>query len=324
MEHNSSSSLISLVIPFLNEEGSLRELADRLVENLDKVGRPFEVIFVDDGSSDSGPDILEEIIASDSRFRLIRFTRNFGKAAALSAGFQRAEGDVVITMDADLQDDPSEIPNFLSEIEQGYDVVSGWKKIRHDPVGKTLPSKVFNYMLRKTFKLELNDFNCGFKAYTRRAAKSLNLYGELHRFTPALLNSNGYKVGEIPVQHHARAHGVSKYGFSRLFKGLLDMITVKLMTTYGTRPLHFFGMVAIPFGALGGLMLVYLTALWFLGLGPIGNRPLLLIGILFVITATQLIGIGLTAELLQTKGVSERDKYIVDTDSGVRSSAGDE
>ncbi len=316
-----SFGLISLVVPFYNEEGSVEELIARLVSELEKVGRPFEILLIDDGSSDRGPALVTEFAATDSRVRLISFTRNFGKAAALSAGFQRASGEVIITMDADLQDDPAEITNFLFAIDEGFDVVSGWKKIRHDPIGKTLPSKVFNLMLQKTFDLDINDFNCGFKAYSRRAAKSLNLYGELHRFTPALANSNGFTVTEITVQHHARVHGESKYGISRLFKGLLDLITVKLMTTYSTRPLHFFGMVAMPLGFLGGLILVYLTTLWFLDMGPIGNRPLLLIGILFVITATQLIGIGLTAELLQTKGLSEQDKYIVDSDTGDQSAS---
>jgi glycosyltransferase involved in cell wall biosynthesis len=237
--------------------------------------------------------------------------RNFGKASALSAGIAHCRGDVVITMDADLQDDPKELPHFLQEIDAGHDVVSGWKQIRNDPISKTLPSKFFNYLIRKTFRLDLHDINCGFKAYTRPAARALNLYGELHRFTPALLHAIGFSVKEIPVHHNPRRFGKSKYGFTRFIKGLLDLVTVVLLTRYQARPLHLFGGFAMVIGLLGFCMLFYLAVLWFMGLGPVGNRPLFFLGILLVTTATQLFGVGLIAELLQTSQLTESGKYMV-------------
>lgn len=303
---------VSIVIPFLNEAGSLGELHHKVTAAMALLPQAHEIIFVDDGSDDGGELIAEEIAETDARVRVIRFTRNFGKAAALSAGMAQARGDVIITMDADLQDDPKEIPCFLAKLDEGFDVVSGWKQTRHDPLGKTLPSKVFNRMTAKLFDVDLHDINCGFKAYTRRAAKHLNLYGELHRFTPALLHSAGYRVTEIAVEHHPRMHGVSKYGPMRMIKGLLDIATVKLVTRYQSRPLHFFAMLGLPLLVIGLAFISYLSTLWMLDMGPIGNRPLLLIGVLFVVTGTQVLGVGLVAELLQAAGLRERDKYVVD------------
>jgi glycosyltransferase involved in cell wall biosynthesis len=237
--------------------------------------------------------------------------RNFGKAAALSAGMAFARGDVIVTMDADLQDDPKELPRFFEQIDAGYHVVSGWKQVRNDPFSKTFPSKIFNFLVRKTFKLDLHDINCGFKAYTQDAARALNLYGELHRFTPALLHGMGYSVKEIAVHHNPRKFGRSKYGASRFIKGLFDLITVVLLTRYQSRPLHFFGGGALLLGSAGTLILTYLTALWMLDLGPIGNRPLFFLGILLITTATQLFGVGLIAELLQTNQLREGGKYAI-------------
>lgn len=307
---------VTVVVPFLNECKSLETLVTRIKKALTETGRDFEILLVDDGSTDGGGEIATQIARSDPVVRTIRFTRNFGKAAALSAGLGNARGDMMITMDADLQDDPSEIPRFLEKIAEGYDVVSGWKKIRHDPLVKRLPSKIFNRMTATLFGVDLHDINCGFKAYSRRAARSLNLYGELHRFTPALLAGEGFKVVEIEVRHHARQFGKSKYGTKRMIKGLLDLITVMLFTRYQARPLHFFAMLGLPLSFLGGLFLVYLVILWFAGLGPIGNRPLLFIGILFVLTGTQLIATGLIAELLQSMNLTERKKYVIDETAG--------
>jgi glycosyltransferase involved in cell wall biosynthesis len=303
---------VSIVVPFLNEAASLAELHHKITAAMALLPQSHEILFVDDGSDDGGEFLAEEIAESDARVRLIRFTRNFGKAAALSAGMAQARGDVIITMDADLQDDPKEIPRFLAKLDEGYDVVSGWKQTRHDPIGKTLPSKVFNRMTAKLFDVDLHDINCGFKAYTRRAAQHLNLYGELHRFTPALLHAAGYRVTEIAVEHHPRMHGVSKYGPMRMIKGLLDIATVKLVTRYQSRPLHFFAMLGLPLLLVGLGFISYLSTLWMLDMGPIGNRPLLLIGVLFVVTGTQVLGVGLVAELLQAAGLRERDKYVVD------------
>ncbi len=307
---------VSFVVPFLDEKNSLEELHRRICEAMSEQELPWELLFVDDGSTDGGTELVAELARREMNVVLIRFTRNFGKAAALAAGFSSAKGDAIITMDADLQDDPREIPRFIDELEAGSDVVSGWKETRHDPIGKTLPSRFFNMMTSRLFDIDLHDINCGFKAYSHRAAKHLNLYGELHRFTPALLHASGYKVTEIPVLHHARQHGVSKYGSKRMIKGFLDLATVKLVTRYQSRPLHFFAMLGLPLMLLGGLMISYLSVLWLLGLGPIGDRPLLLIGILFVVTGTQVVGVGLVAELIQASNLRERDKYVIDRIEG--------
>jgi glycosyltransferase involved in cell wall biosynthesis len=303
--------LVSVIVPFFNEAESLPELARRIAECAGALPIAYEVVFVNDGSTDAGTQVVRGLCAGNRRLRLINFMRNFGKAAALSAGIAHSRGEIVITMDADLQDDPRELPRFLEQIDAGYDVVSGWKQVRHDPLSKTVPSKLFNFLVRKAFKLDLHDINCGYKAYTRTAAQALNLYGELHRFTPALLHGIGFSVKEIAVQHNPRQFGKSKYGAARFVKGLLDLVTVVLLTRYQARPLHFFGAAAMILGGLGFLILSYLTALWLLDLGPIGNRPLFFLGILLVMSATQLLGVGLIAELLQTSQLRESGKYCI-------------
>ncbi|WP_417809766.1 glycosyltransferase family 2 protein [Thioclava sp.] len=308
----STATSVSIVVPFLDECATLETLYSCVRDVMDGTGRAWEMIFVDDGSRDGGDVIASEMARANRNVTLIRFTRNFGKAAALSAGIAQARGDIVVTMDADLQDDPTEIPRFLEKLSEGHDVVSGWKQTRYDPIGKTLPSRIFNRMTAKMFDIDLHDINCGFKAYTRRAAKRLNLYGELHRFTPALLHAVGYRCTEIAVQHHAREHGRSKYGTMRMVKGLLDLSTVKLLTRYQSRPLHFFAMIGLPLFLLGTSFIAYLSVLWLLGMGPIGTRPLLFIGILLTVTGTQILGVGLVAELLQASGLKERDKYVID------------
>ncbi|WP_239058344.1 glycosyltransferase family 2 protein [Aliiroseovarius sp. PrR006] len=303
---------VSIVVPFLDEASTLETLCSRIQAVMETLGRDWELIFVDDGSTDGGGEIAADLARRVPQVKLVRFTRNFGKASALSAGIAQAQGDIIVTMDADLQDDPTEIPRFLERLAENYDVVSGWKQTRHDPLGKTLPSRVFNRMTARMFDIDIHDINCGFKAYTRRAAKRLNLYGELHRFTPALLHAVGFNCTEIVVQHHAREHGQSKYGVTRMIKGFLDLSTVKLLTRYQSRPLHFFAMIGLPLLLIGLGFIAYLTALWLLGMGPIGTRPLLFIGILFTVTGTQILGVGLVAELLQASGLRERDKYVID------------
>lgn len=303
--------LVSIIVPFLNEAENLPELVSRIEHSARALPIDYEIVFVNDGSTDAGPRILAALCATNRRIRLINFMRNFGKASALSAGFAHSRGEILVTMDADLQDDPKELPRFLEQIDAGYDVVSGWKQVRHDPIGKTFPSKVFNYLVRKTFKLDLHDINCGYKAYTRAAVQALNLYGELHRFTPALLHGIGFSVKEIAVRHNPRLFGKSKYGAGRFVKGLLDLMTVVLLTRYQARPLHFFGAAAMTLGGLGFAILTYLTALWFADLGPIGNRPLFFLGILLVMSAMQLLGVGLIAELFQTSQLRETGKYSI-------------
>ncbi len=302
---------ISVVVPFFNEAESLPILHARIVDVLEKMQTGFEIIFINDGSTDASEAAVRTIMAHDPRVRLIAFRRNFGKSAALSAGFQAVSGQIVITMDADLQDDPKELPRLIAAIHGGADVVSGWKQVRNDPVDKTLPSKLFNATVNKAFGLNLNDHNCGFKAYRAEALKELNLYGELHRFIPALLHARGFVIDQIPVEHHARQFGKSKFGAERLIKGALDLMTVWLTTRYGARPLHMFGGAGLVFGALGVLILSYLSVLWVLGLGPIGDRPLMMLGMLLVLFGSQLVGVGLLGELILSRSIGERDKYAV-------------
>ncbi len=302
---------LSIIIPTFNEVESVSPLIDELKAVLRPLGCDYEIIFVDDGSTDGTARVLSDHADADDRIRIIQFRRNFGKAAALDAGFQMASGDIVFTMDADLQDDPSEIPNFLAKLAEGYDAVSGWKHIRHDPIDKTLPSKLFNGVVSRLSGIRLNDFNCGFKAYRKQVLQNQPLYGELHRFIPVILHWDGYRIGEIPVNHRARQHGKSKYGIERLFKGALDFLGVMLNTRYATRPLHVFGGAGIVFGAIGAAALFYLTVLWLIGAGPIGNRPLLFFGMLMVMTGFQFITIGLLGEFIQRQSTQPKRRFTI-------------
>ncbi|MGI9370353.1 MAG: glycosyltransferase family 2 protein [Ruegeria sp.] len=302
---------ISIVVPVFNEEESLIPLCEQLHTVMHEIAFEFEIIFVDDGSTDASPQRLDALADQYDYVCCISFRRNFGKAAALDAGFRVARGEIVITMDADLQDDPHEIPNFLAALRDGNDVVSGWKFVRNDPVNKTLPSKVFNRVVSRLSGVNLNDFNCGFKAYRAEALQDLSLYGELHRFIPVLLHWRGYRIGEISIKHHARQFGESKYGYSRLLKGGLDFLGVMLNTRFATRPLHVFGGAALVFGLFGLGILTYLTAIWFAGLGPIGNRPLLMLGMLLVMTSFQFVTIGLLGEFIQRQGAARERRYTI-------------
>ncbi|WP_336980189.1 glycosyltransferase family 2 protein [Altererythrobacter fulvus] len=310
-----SSLELSFVVPFFDESESLEILYREIVENCEGLGKSFEIIFIDDGSRDGGERIVRDLMERDSRISLIRFRRNFGKSAALSAGFGAARGQIVFSMDADLQDDPAEIGAFLAALDEGAEVVSGWKQVRNDPLDKTLPSRLFNKAVNKAFGLELNDHNCGFKAYRCEALEELNLYGELHRFVPALLHARGFRIGQIPVQHRARRFGKSKFGAKRLIKGALDLLTVWLNTRYGARPLHLFGGGGLILSTLGGAILSYLTVLWFMGYG-IGERPLLMLGMLLVLFGGQMITVGLLGELILRRTIGERDKYSLSECSG--------
>jgi len=302
---------VSIVIPFLNEEATICPLAERITAALVEYGKSFEIIFVNDGSTDESEPSVRSLARQDHRIHLINLRRNFGKSAALSAGFAAARGVIVITMDADLQDDPTELPRFLEAIAAGADVVAGWKQVRHDPVDKTLPSRLFNAAVNRTFGLRLHDHNCGFKAYRAEALFELNLYGELHRFIPALLYARGFQIVELPVTHHPRRFGKSKFGAGRLVKGALDLMTVSLTTRYGARPLHLFGGAGLVTALLGFAILSYLSLLWALGQGPIGERPLLMLGMLMVLLGSQLVGTGLLGELLLARTIREQDKYAV-------------
>ena len=278
--------MISVVIPVCNEKPTLEPLCRELERELPA---PYEILFVDDGSTDGAWEELARLHQA-GRIRAIRFRRNFGKTAALEAGFAAARGEVIFTMDGDLQDDPREIPRFLVMLGEGYDLVSGWKKVRHDWRGKVLASRLFNFVVRRVTGLRLHDVNCGFKAYRGELARSLPLHGELHRFTPVLAHAMGYRVGELVVAHHPRRHGRSHYGFSRLFRGFFDLITVVLLTRYAGRPLHAFGLAALVSLAAGILLL-----------GPPWWWPLPLLGLAFLVSAVVLFCAGLLAEIVVSR-----------------------
>jgi glycosyltransferase involved in cell wall biosynthesis len=289
---------LSVVIPVINEEGNLTELHQRLTSSLGRIGLPYEIIFIDDGSSDGTWSLIRKLHQTDEHVSGLRHRRNFGKAQALSNGFAAARGDVIITMDGDLQDDPDELPRFLETLDSGYDLVSGWKQNRQDPFGKTAPSRLFNWTVRRVSGVQLHDFNCGFKAYRKDVTRSIRLYGELHRFTPVLANAEGFRVAELPVKHHARKWGRSKYGWSRLVKGFLDLLTVTFLTNYRQRPMHLFGipgLVAIFVGVCLGL---FLTIEKFANDQRIGTRPLLMLAVLLIVIGTQFFGLGLLGEFL--------------------------
>lgn len=287
---------LTILIPVMNEEGNLPELYDRLLVSLERIGLPFEIIFVDDGSSDGTWGLVTQLSAHDPRVIGLRHRRNFGKAQALSNGFSLATGDVVVTMDGDLQDDPDELPNFLRMLDQGYDLVSGWKQRRQDPLGKTAPSRVFNWTVRRATGVQLHDFNCGFKAYRREVTSSIRLYGELHRFTPVLASAEGFTIGELPVRHHARKWGSSKYGWSRLTKGFLDLLTVIFLTQYRQRPMHLFGLPGLISMALGIALGLWLSFERIALDHSIGTRPALLLAVLLVVIGAQFFGLGLLGE----------------------------
>lgn len=289
---------LSIVIPCHNEEGNLQELYDRLLASLEPMGKPFDIILIDDGSTDQTWSVISRLHAADKRVKGIRHRRNFGKAEALANGFAVARGDAVITMDGDIQDDPDELPRFIEKLDEGYDLVSGWKQRRQDPLGKTFPSKVFNATVRAVSGVPLHDFNCGFKAYRREVTKSLRLYGELHRFTPVLANAEGFSIGELPVQHHARKWGQSKYGWSRLVKGFLDLLTVTFLTQYRQRPMHLLGLPGLVALALGVMIGLVLSLEKIIAGTTLGQRPLLLLAVLLVVIGTQFFGLGLIGEFL--------------------------
>jgi glycosyltransferase involved in cell wall biosynthesis len=289
--------MLSIVVPVYNEEESLSHFYDELVKVLKTLNKDYEIVFVDDGSKDKSLSMLQEFEANDKHVRVFSFRRNLGKAEALSLGFLKVKGDTVITLDADLQDQPSEIPNFLEKHKEGYDVVCGWRKNRRDASKMKVISKLFNYTLNKAFDLTIHDYNCGMKLYTSSAAKGLHLYGGLHRFIPILVYEEGYSVTEMVVQHEPRKYGKSKYGFSKIFKDLPDMFTMLFLVKYMKQPLHFFGGVGGVLSAFGTLILFYLTILHFLG-ESIGRRPLLLFGVLLVVTGLQIFFTGFLAELL--------------------------
>ncbi len=290
---------ISVVVPLFNEQDSLRELTASLKQQLMRLAGPkYEILYINDGSTDRSGEILQDILATSSRISVITFRRNLGKSAALAAGFTEAQYGIVITLDADLQDDPQEFVNLVAKLAEGYDLVSGWKKQRHDPMSKTGPSKFFNWVTGIFSGIKLHDFNCGLKAYRKEVTESLQVYGELHRYLPALAYWQGFRVSEIPVTHHPRKFGKSKFGSSRFFKGFLDLLSIVFTNRYGKRPLHLFGTIGTLMAIAGFIIDIWLTVEWALGLTSLSNRPILLLGLLLILVGVQLISIGLLGEMI--------------------------
>jgi len=303
------NSLISLVIPVYNEEESLSPLLKEIRAVFAELDRPWEVILVDDGSSDGSWRVICELSRSQPEVRGLRFRRNFGKAAALQAGFSASRGDLILTLDADLQDDPREIPRFITALGEGYDLVSGWKKIRHDPWHKVLPSRVFNWLVSKVTGVYLHDHNCGFKAYRVEVIRTIRLYGELHRFVPVLAAAEGFRVGELIVRHRPRTFGHSKFGVSRFIKGFLDLVAVRFVSHYGRRPMHYFGTLGF-IGIVLGLFLFGLILLFRLlseascldlGISALSELALLFAGGSAIVLGTQSLMLGMLSELVASR-----------------------
>jgi dolichol-phosphate mannosyltransferase len=308
--------VLSVVVPLFNEAESLATLHAELAEMAQRHHYDIEILFVDDGSTDGSWQEIGRLAEWDPRVRGIRFRRNFGKAAALSAGFAAAQGEQIITIDGDLQDDPREIPQLLAVMAEGYDVVSGWKKVRHDPWHKVLPSRVFNGMVSWLTGVRLHDHNCGLKAYRREVFGEVRLYGELHRFVPVLAHARGFRVGEAVVKHRPRKFGHSKYGVRRFVKGFLDLLTVKFLTGFSQRPQHLLGAVGLLCWLLGGAGLAYLGGYWVVqelhGIDPrVHERPLLLLSIGAVMFGAQLMSIGFLAELIIAYQSRDTETYSI-------------
>jgi len=303
--------VISVVVPVHDEERSVALLYEELQAALEPSGEPWEAIFVDDGSLDGSFAALTRLHARAANVRVVRLRRNFGKSAALAAGFAQAQGETVVTIDGDLQDDPSEIPRLLTKLEEGFDLVSGWKARRRDPWRRRVVSRIFNAVTSRVSGLRLHDMNCGLKAYRTEVVRGLPLYGELHRFIPVLAYYRGFRVAELPVNHRHRTHGRSRYGLERYLRGFLDLLTVTFMGRYRHRPLHLFGGLGFVLGLLGTVILVYLTVLKATG-EAIGQRPLLTLGVLLVVVGLQFFSLGLLSEMVTSHheervGAGERE-----------------
>lgn len=309
---------VSFIIPTLNEFESIEELHSRILSVCEKHQIQAQVVFVDDGSTDSTWSVMQELVRNHVGTEAIRFRRNFGKAAALSAGAEICTGEIVITMDADLQDDPQEIPRFLEKMAEGFDVVSGWKQVRHDPLHKVLPSRVFNWLVSRLTGVKLHDHNCGFKAYRREIFEEVELYGERHRFIPVLAAARGFKTSEIVVEHHARRFGHSKYGFSRMIKGFLDLITIYLLTGFSSRPLHLIGVGGMLFFTVGGVGILTLSLWWVLSrlidsFDPVHlhEKAIFYYCIVSLLLGAQFVLAGLLAELVVARTHGPSDTFSI-------------
>ncbi len=316
---------LSLVIPLYNEEESLPELAAWIHRVVTKEGLSYEIIFVDDGSSDRSWQVIENLTNNNPSIKGIKFRRNYGKSAALNRGFLIAEGEVIITMDADLQDSPDEIPELYRLIsKEGFDLVSGWKKKRHDPIGKRWPSKFFNWTVRKISKLTLHDFNCGLKAYRKEVIKTIELYGEMHRYVPVIAKWGGFtKITEKVVNHSARKYGASKFGAERMIKGFLDLITLTFVSKFGKRPMHFFGVIGSLLFLLGFIIAGYLVWGKFFWQGyRMTERPLFYFGLLAMVMGMQMFSAGFVAEMI-SRNSSRRNEYLIEKTIGLTQNPSD-
>ncbi|MGZ3664370.1 MAG: glycosyltransferase family 2 protein [Ktedonobacterales bacterium] len=305
---------ISVVVPVYNEEESARPLYEALTAQLQQLGQSYEIIFVDDGSRDGSFTVLRALYEQDPHVRVVQFRRNFGKTPALVAGFTNARGDVIFTMDADLQDDPAEIPLFLNKLAEGYDLVSGWKYPRHDPITKTLPSFFFNRMVSSSTGVKLHDINCGFKAYRHEVLEDIKLYGELHRFIPVLAHQRGFRVTEVKVRHHKRKFGKSKFGARRFLRGFLDLLMVLFLMSFLRTPLRLFGTIGVLLTLAGLAVDLYVVGDRFLPFGsgePLHNRPLLLVGIMLMIFGVSFILTGLQSEMIRHFAYRPEEEYSV-------------
>ncbi|MBN1997367.1 glycosyltransferase family 2 protein [candidate division KSB1 bacterium] len=301
---------ISIVVPLYNEESSLKELVERIKLVLIQLGQEYEIVFIDDGSTDRSAAVIEEMCRSDSHIKFLQLRKNYGKAAALAAGFEAVEGLFVVTMDADLQDDPKEIIPLVEKLQKGYDLVSGWKKIRHDPLSRRLASKVYNFFTSMFSGIYLHDFNCGLKAYRQNVVKTIKIYGELHRYLPVLAHRSGFRVTEMVVTHHPRKHGKSKYGFARYLRGAFDLMTVTFLTKYQKRPLHLFGGLGLTFFVTGFIISAFLSFQKIFYRVNLSNRPLLFLGVLLIIVGIQFFSIGLLGEMY-TASRPHNETYII-------------
>jgi len=304
---------ISVVVPLFNEEESLVELYEQLSKAVCSLEKPIEFLFVDDGSTDASMQVLTELHKKDPQVRVVQFRRNYGKSAALGLGFKEARGELIVTLDADLQDEPHEIPNLVKKLEQGFDLVSGWKKIRKDPFIKRNTSKLFNFVTRKMTGLRIHDMNCGLKVYRREVTDTVNVYGQLHRFLPVLAQWQGFKVGEVVVKHNPRKYGKTKFGASRFIAGFFDLMTVLFITRYTKRPLHLFGLIGLSSFIVGVGISGYLAVERLFFGQYLSDRPLLFLGILAIVVGVQFVSIGLLGEMITESRKDNTDYSIKKT-----------
>jgi len=303
---------VSIVVPVYNEEESLPELENEIAKALGEKFK-YEIIFVDDGSSDASWTQIEKMTEEKDFIHGISFSHNYGKSVALQAGFEKAAGDYIVTMDSDLQDDPNEVPEMIQMLKDGYDLVSGWKKERHDPISKTIPSKFFNFVTRKVAGIELHDFNCGLKAYRAEVIKNIYVYGELHRYIPMLAKKEGFtRITEKVVKHHPRKYGKTKFGLSRFMNGFLDLVTISFVQKYLQRPMHFFGTLGVLLLLIGSGINIYIAYIKLVLGKAIGDRPLLFLGILLMVLGVQLFSTGLLGEMINKNNVEAQKPRVRD------------